>query len=469
MDSTKGKKMKKYIGDKAFYKMVLLIAVPVMIQNGLTNFVSLLDNIMVGQIGTEQMSGVAIVNQLILVYNLCIFGGMSGVGIFTAQYYGSGDMEGVRHTFRLKLLVGAVLVGIWFLVFGVFGEELIRMFLRGDAAGSDAERTFAYARDYLHIMMAGLIPFALTQTYGGTQRETGQTVVPMKAGMAAVLVNMILDYGLIFGKFGLPKLGVYGAAIATVMARCVEALVVILATHRNTEKNPFIRGVYRSLYVPGSLVKQVIKKGTPLLLNETMWSGGMAKLVQCYSVRGLAVVAGINIATTVSNVCSIIYIAMGSAIAIIVGQLLGAGKMEEAVETDRKLIFFSVASCLVGGCLMAVIAPFFPQIYQTTAEVKQIAKCVIWVMALCMPLYAFMNATYFTLRSGGKTVITFLFDSVYVWAVSIPMATLLTRCTDWNVILVYFLVQMLEIIKCIIGFVLVKKGVWLNNMTKTAG
>lgn len=459
--------MRKFIGDKAFYKMVLLIAVPVMIQNGLTNFVSLLDNIMVGQIGTEQMSGVAIVNQLILVFNVCMFGGMSGVGIFTAQYYGSGDVEGVRHTFRMKVMVAAVLVGIWFFVFGIFGDELIQMFLKGESAGSDAKLTFEYARNYLHIMMAGLIPFALTQIYGGTQRETGETVLPMKAGMAAVLVNLILDYGLIFGKLGFPKLGVFGAATATVIARMVEAAVVVAWTHRNTEKNQFIEGVYRSLYVPKTMVKEVIKKGTPLLLNETLWSGGMAVLVQCYSIRGLAVVAGINIATTVSNVFSIVYIAMGSAIAIIVGQLLGAGKMEEAVDTDRKLIFFSVASCIGIALIMAVIAPAFPKIYKTTEEVKHIATYIIWVMAFCMPMYAFMHGTYFTLRSGGKTIITFLFDSFYIWVVDIPAAILLTRLTDWNVILVFFLVQMMETIKCVIGYVLVKKGVWLNNMTET--
>lgn len=458
--------MKKFIGDKAFYKMVLLIAVPIMIQNGLTNFVSLLDNIMVGQIGTNEMSGVAIVNQLILVFNVCIFGGMSGVGIFTAQYYGSGDQEGVRHTFRLKVMVAVLLVGIWFVVFGFFGDELIQMFLKGEAAGDDAKLTFEYAKDYLHIMMVGLIPFCFTQIYGGTQRETGETVLPMKAGMAAVVVNLVLDYGLIFGKFGLPQMGVFGAAIATVIARMIEALIVVVWTHRNVEKNPFIEGVYRSLYVPKAMVKEVLKKGTPLLLNETLWSGGMAILVQCYSIRGLAVVAGINIATTVSNVFSIVYIAMGSAIAIIVGQLLGAGKMEEAVDTDRKLIFFSVASCLGIALVMAVIAPFFPQIYKTTAEVKWIAKCIIWVMAFCMPMYAFMHATYFTLRSGGKTIITFLFDSFYIWVVDIPVALLLTRLTDWNVVLVYFLVQMMETVKCVIGYLLVKKGVWLNNMTK---
>lgn len=174
--------MKKFIGDKAFYKMVLLVAVPIMVQNGITNFVNLLDNIMVGQVGTNQMSGVAIVNQLITVFNLCIFGGVSGVGIFTAQYYGSGDEEGVRHTLRLKLMVVAVLVGIWFLVFGIFGDDLIRMFLKGDAQGNDAALTFEYAREYLHIMMGCLIPFALTQTYSGTLRETGRNDCPNESG-----------------------------------------------------------------------------------------------------------------------------------------------------------------------------------------------------------------------------------------------------------------------------------------------
>ena len=457
--------MKKFIGDKAFYKMVLLVAVPIMVQNGITNFVNLLDNIMVGQVGTNQMSGVAIVNQLITVFNLCIFGGVSGVGIFTAQYYGSGDEEGVRHTLRLKLMVVAVLVGIWFLVFGIFGDDLIRMFLKGDAQGNDAALTFEYAREYLHIMMGCLIPFALTQTYSGTLRETGETIVPMKAGIVAFFANLLLDYSLIFGKFGFPELGVRGAAIATVIARIAEVAVVMAWAHSHTAEKPFIRGVYRSFHVPMDLVKEVIKKGTPLLLNETLWAGGMAMLVRCYSSRGLVVVAGINIATTLSNMFSIVYIAMGSAIGIILGQLLGAGKMEEAVDTDRKLIFFSVAICLGVAILMIIVSPFFPQIYNTSDDVKYIAAWIIRVLAVCMPLNAFMNSTYFTLRSGGKTIVTFLFDSFYIWVVDIPAAILLINYTDWNVILVYFLVQMMEIVKCIIGYVLVKKGVWLNNMT----
>ena len=314
-------------------------------------------------------------------------------------------------------------------------------------------------------MMGCLIPFALTQTYSGTLRETGETIVPMKAGIVAFFANLLLDYSLIFGKFGFPELGVRGAAIATVIARIAEVTVVMVWAHSHTAEKPFVRGVYRSFHVPMDLVKEVLKKGTPLLLNETLWAGGMAMLVRCYSSRGLVVVAGINIATILSNMFSIVYIAMGSAIGIILGQLLGAGKMEEAVDTDRKLIFFSVASCLGVAILMIIVSSFFPQIYNTSDDVKYIATWIIRVLAVCMPLNAFMNSTYFTLRSGGKTIITFLFDSFYIWVVDIPAAILLINYTDWNVILVYFLVQMMEIVKCIIGYVLVKRGVWLNNMT----
>ena len=204
----------------------------------------------------------------------------------------------------------------------------------------------------------------------------------------------------------------------------------------------------------------------PLLLNETLWSLGMAMLTQCYSTRGLAVVAGLNISTTVSNLFNVVFIALGSAISIVVGQLLGAGKLEEAVDTDRKMIFFSVACCLGIGTVMFLIAPLFPQIYNTTNEVRQLAASFIRIASAFMPLYAFLHAAYFTLRSGGKTFITFLFDSVYVWVFDIPLAFALTRFTGMDIIWIYFYCQSIEIVKCVIGFVLVKKKIWVNNMTE---
>lgn len=456
----------KFIGDKNFYKKVLLIAVPIMIQNGITNFVSLLDNIMVGRLGTEQMSSVAIVNQLLFVYNLCIFGGVSGAGIFTAQYFGKKDDEGIRHTFRYKIWLGIILTVFAILLFVSSGEKLIGLYLHGENSGLDA--AFHYGTKYLWIMLLGLPGILLVQSYASTLRECGETVVPMVAGIVAVFVNLTFNYLLIYGKFGFPMLGVEGAAIATVMSRYIEAAIVVTWTHMHKERNTFIVGIYRTMKIPMYLVKKITIKGMPLLINETMWAAGMAMLTQCYSVRGLSVVAGLNISNTIYNLFNIVFIAMGDAVAIVVGQLLGAGNMKEAKDTDTKLIAFSV-TCSIGiAVIMFLIAPAFPQLFNTnqeSQEAREIAKQLIMVTAVFMPQNAFLHAAYFTLRSGGKTIVTFLFDSVFVWCVSVPVAFILSRYTALYVIVVYVFVQMADWIKCIIGFILVKKGVWINNIT----
>ncbi|MDO4339644.1 MAG: MATE family efflux transporter [Eubacteriales bacterium] len=460
----KGNLRKKFVGDRNFYKMVLAIAVPIMIQNGITNFVSLLDNIMVGQVGTEQMSGVAIVNQLIFVYNLCIFGGLSGAGIFTAQYFGQKDDEGVRHTFRYKIWMAVILTAGAILLFLVFGESLIQMYLNGSSDGGDLAAALSYGKKYLLVMLLGLPAFMMLQVYASTLRECGETVVPMRAGLIAVAVNLTFNYLLIYGKFGFPKLGVVGAAVATVMSRYVEAAVVLVWTHRHKERNSYIVGLYRTMKVPGALVKKFFIKGMPLLLNETLWASAMAMLTQCYSVRGLNVVAGLNIANTINNVFNVVFIALGDSVAIIVGQLLGGGKMEEARDTDNKMIAFSVFCCTIVAAVMLVIAPAFPRLYNTTPEARTLAARFIIVQAIFMPQNAFLHAAYFTLRSGGKTLVTFFFDSVFIWCVSVPIAYFLSRYTDLYVVYILALVQVGDWIKCAIGFILVKKGVWMQNI-----
>ena len=454
----------KLIGDKAFYKMVLSVAVPMMIQNGITNFVGLLDNIMVGRIGTEQMSGIAIVNQLLLVFNLAIFGAISGAGIFAAQFFGCRDHQGVRHTFRFKIYICTAITLIGILILTGFGEKLIRMYLHGENNVQALEEALKYGQQYLGVMLIGLLPFAAEQIYTGTLRECGETMIPMKAGVAAVFVNLILNYLLIFGKFGFPEWGVVGAAVATVISRYVQAAIVIIWTHRHTERMPFIVGAYKSFTIPSALTNKIIIKGTPLMVNEILWSAGMAMLMRCYSVRGLDTVAALNISSTISNLFNVVILALGGAVSIIIGQLLGAGKMEEAKDTDAKLIAFSVMSCVAIGAVLIVLAPLFPALYNTTDTVKELATHFLRIAAACMPIAAFMHATYFTLRSGGKTIITFLFDSVFLWCISVPLAFVLSEFTALPIIPLYLCCQLVDILKCILGFILVKKGVWLHNI-----
>lgn len=455
---------KKLFGDKKFYLMVLGIAIPIMVQNGITNFVSLLDNIMVGQIGTEQMSGVAIVNQLIFVYNLCMFGGLAGAGIFTAQYFGQKDDEGIRHTFRFKIWIGMLLTigAIFILLFG--GEPLINLFLSGDSNGGDLLATLHYGRQYMIVMLFGLPAFCMVQIYASTLRECGETIVPMKAGIIAVFVNLVFNYFLIYGKFGFPELGVVGAAVATVLSRYVEAAIVLSWTHRHTEKNTYIVGLYRTLKVPAILAKKFFIKGCPLLVNECMWSCAMTMLVQCYSVRGLSVVAGLNIANTINNLFNVVYLALGDSIAIVVGQLLGANKLKEARDTDNKMLTFATLLCFGIGAVLVCVAPFFPLLYNTSSESRQIATQLITVQALFMPVHSFLHSAYFTLRSGGKTIITFFFDGAFVWIVSVPIAFTLSRFTGLPVIWIFTMVQLGDCLKAVIGFILVKKGVWLQNI-----
>ena len=457
---------KKFIGNRAFYAMVLGIVVPIMIQNGITNLVNLLDNIMVGRLGTEQMSGVSIVNQLIFVYNLCIFGGLSGAGIFTSQYYGQKDEEGIRHTFRYKFWMAIILTIGVIGAFLVFGEQLIGLYLKGNSDGGDLAATLSYGISYLRIMLLGLPAFMMLQIYASTLRECGETVVPMKAGLVAVAVNLVFNYLLIYGKFGFPELGVAGAGVATVLSRYVEAFIVVYWTHKHKEKNTYIIGMYRTMKVPVPVVKKIFIKGTPLLLNEALWSAGMAMLSQCYSVRGLNVVAGLNIANTVNNLFSVVYIAMGSAVAIIVGQHLGAGRMKEARDTDNKLIVFGMMSCVVMATFMLFAAPYFPLLYNTSAAARNQATAFIMAQAIFMAQNSFLHTTYFTLRAGGKTVITFFFDCVSLWLVSIPVVFVLSRFTNIPAHFIYAAGQMADWGKCVFGFVLVKKGVWLQNIVK---
>ncbi len=458
------KKLQKYIGDKSFYKMLLGVAVPIMIQNGFTNFVSMLDNIMVGRLGTEQMSGVAIANQLIFIYNLCIFGGLSGAGIFTAQFYGKNDIEGIRNSFRFKLILATVLTTVSLFVLSTFGDKLIGIYLNSSDDGGDLAFALQSGLEYIEVIFIGLFPFMLVQVYSSTLRECGETVLPMKAGVVAVLVNLLFNYLLIYGKFGFPYLGVQGAAIATVISRFVEAAIVIIWTHTHKEKQLFAKGLYSTMKVPKQLSRNITKKGFPLLLNEALWSSGMALLVQCYSMRGLNAVAGVNIAETLNNVFKVVFLAFGSSVGIIIGRLLGAGKMEEARDTDRKIIVFSIFISTILGFLMAAISGLFPQIYNTNDIAKRIATILILTQAVCLPFSAFKNATYFTLRSGGRTFITFLFDGGFVWAVSLPIAFILSRFTNASVLLIFISVQIGDFLKAILGYILVKKGVWIRNI-----
>ena len=268
----------KYIGDRAFYKNVLSVAVPIMIQNGITNVVSMLDNIMVGRLGTEAMSGVSIVNQFIFIFYLCVFGAISGAGIFTAQYYGLKDEEGIRHTMRFKLMIVTVATSLGILVFALLDDEIVTLFLHESESSGDLALTLEYGKEYLFVMLFGLLPFAFANAYASTMRETGEVVMPMVASLVAVGTNFMLNLLLIFGLLGFPALGIVGAAIATVISRFVECAVLIVYAHVRRDRFSYVKGLYRSFKMPRSLFTRITVKGIPLMLNELFGGSASSKL-----------------------------------------------------------------------------------------------------------------------------------------------------------------------------------------------
>ena len=458
--------MTKAKNERSYIRMLLAIAIPMMVQNGISNFVNLLDNLMIGKVGTNALSGVAIANQLMFVFFLGIFGATAGAGIFTAQYKGNGDNEGIRYTFRFKIVFNTLLAAVCTCVLLMLAPTLINLFLLGEGDPADAAETLKIGISYMRIILISLVPVGLTQAYAGTLRDLGSTKVPMYASICAILVNLVGNWLLIYGKLGLPALGADGAAIATVISRFVELAILIIYTGRHSKMFPFIKGAFKNFKVPVDLVGKFILKSLPLMLNETLWSLGMTVINQSYSYRSLDAVAAMNIQSTIWNVMGVSFLAMGEAVGIMMGHILGSGELDTARQKADKMRWFTVACGVFFAAIMAAISPFFPLLYNTSDEIRSLASGFILIAACAMPFVAYTHASYFIIRSGGNTLITVLFDSIYTWAIAVSAAFFMSRYTDLSVTWMLAVVNGLEVIKCFIAFLFVRSGMWVKNLVK---
>ena len=459
--------MNKLIGDRAFYKRVFAIALPIILQNLITNFVSMLDNIMVGQLSTAQIGAVTIANNnLFFIFTLCLYGGAAGAGIFTTQYYGSGDNEGIRHTFRFKLIacLAVALIGSAIFFFG--GKVLISQYLQGEGDPQLAADTLRYCKEYVLIMLIGMLPFALTNAYSSTLRECGHPMVPMVAGFAAMGINVIGNYILIFGNFGAPAMGVAGAAVATVISRYAEFFILAIWMHVHKKECPYAQGLYRSLHIPKKLLRSISARGILIIVNEGGFALGLAMLNQSYSYCSLDVVPALSISTTFYNLAAVAFHSLGSTVGILTGQMLGANLPKEEIRRDNtRQIALSMASGILFGIVSVLLSGAFPQIYNTSDSVRHLAKWMIILAGVAMPIQAYFFPVYFTLRSGGKTVVAFAIDCGSLFLLSIPVAFICSRYTSLSVLTIYAICQGMDIVKCILGYFFIKKDSWLQNLT----
>ena len=454
---------------KALYLRALMLAVPMMIQNGITNAVGLVDSIMVGSQGTESTAAVSMSGQLIFVFNLAIFGALSGPGIFGAQYFGNSDIEGVRKTFRIKIWAAVVCVIAGICAFLFFGDFFIGLYLKGESQDIDPALALNLARSYLNIMLIGFGPFALTQVYSSTLRENNESTMPMIAGICGVVADIFLNWVLIFGRFGLPAMGVKGAAIATVISRCIEFAVIVVWSHLKRKRFVFLQGIYKTLLVESKVTIPVLKKSVPILINEFLWSAGIITTNQLLSQRSFAVVPALGISASLCNLLNVVFVAMGSAVGIVIGQMLGAGETKGIRRKASSLMWFTAFLAIGLSAVLITVAPFFPKFYDVVDDVKYMATAFITMTAFFFPLQGFLNAQYFTIRSGGKTFITFLADSGFTWAISVFSVFMLIRFTNLNVYQVYAIYLALDLLKVVFGAIMIRTGIWITNLVKDVG
>lgn len=462
-NSLAGRFRRTFIGDRQFYRTVISLILPIIIQNTVSNVVNLMDNVMVGALGTVEMSGVSIANQLMFVYNLAIFGGIGAAGIYGAQFVGASDWAHFRETVRFRLLIAFGITAIGVSVLYFFRTPLIKLYLTGEGSAEDAALMLEHGKEYLGVILWCMLPFAVSQCYSSALRETGETVLPMISSIAAVLVNLVFNYLLIFGHLGFPMLGVKGAAIATAMSRFVELGILLVASHF-TNRFPFMHGLYTNFRLGLKLAKEMAVKSLPLLANEFFWSLGMTTLTAIYSTCGLVVVAALNISSTIANIFNTFFLSTGTAVSVMVGQALGADNIDEAKSLVWKITFFAAALSAVIGAILFVAAAYIPAIYNTEDNVRAMATGFMRTGAVYMVFHAICHCSYFTLRSGGKTFVTMLFDSVYTWVAVVPVAWLLVNNLTLPVNTLYYMGSFVDVLKAVVGVIVVRTGYWARNI-----
>lgn len=449
--------LRSLIGDKKFYKSLFTVALPIVAQQLITSSVQLVDNVMVGSLEESAIVSVSTVNQLYFVMMLITFGAIGGAGIYSAQYFGSKDFEKLKQTFRFKIMTALTVFLVSFVIFTLFGRTLIGFFTTNPV-------TIDNAMAYLKIIRFGILPWVLTIAIVNTFRDMGITKPLMFISIAAIITNTVLNALLIFGLFGFPKLGIIGAAYATVIARTLEFILsLVLLKRKGIVFDTKLKDV---LKIDKKVLTSIFAMALPLMLNEALWSSGQTMFMQAYSMRGEYAFAAQNITGAISQLVFVTFGGVATGIAVLVGNTLGRNELEEARDNAKKLIAFAVFFAACMGILLFILSFFVLDIYKVAEETKRIAQFNIRINALFIPVYSFNVALYFTLRSGGDTKSTLLMDSVYMWVVAVPIAFVMSRFTNWPVTIMFLLIQITDIPKGLFGLSRYRKGYWIKNLAK---
>lgn len=450
------KSFKSLFQDKALMKNCLTIAVPIMLQSLIMSAVNLVDNLMVGQLGDIAISGVASANKYYDVITMVCYSMIASAIIFLSQFNGAENTEKMKETFRFSIISSYCIIIIAFIIVALYPSQLVKFIIDDPSIIEAGTRYFKYA-------VYSYIPLGIIFSISSSMRAVGDAKRPMIISIISVFVNAILDYGLILGKFGLPRLEIEGAAIATVIARIVEAsLFIIVLKKGDYAFDTKFKDIFK---FSRELSKNIITRAWPLVLNEIAWNMGMVTLMKCYSSRGPIVNAAYSISATVSDLFFALFSGMATASTVLIGTPLGANKLDEARGNGYKLICFSILLSIIFGVGLFTSSFIIPMIYvNLSSDVISTAQIFLRCMGLLYWIYMFNTQCYFTLRAGGDTKSTMFMDCGYMWIVNIPIVVFLAYCTELSVFYIYIAGQLTDIVKGFIAYSIVKKERWVKNL-----
>lgn len=444
--------------ERNFYKLILSIALPIAIQNLITFSVSLIDTMMLGALGEVQLSAASIGNNLFFILTVLIFGLAGGSNILISQYWGKGDVNTIHKILSIMYRACIIIVAVFVAIATILPEEFMRIYT------SDI-RVIEEGAIYLRIISIGYIFYALTNATIMMLRSVKTVKISLVVYSVSLMVNAIFNYIFIFGKFGVPALGVKGAAIATVMARIVEFLIVIIFMVKY--ENKICLRVKHLLKVDKIILKDFMINCTPVLFNEFLWSTGSTMISIIIGRLGTETVAANSISNVVFQFVTVFIFGLSNATAVIIGNTIGEGKNEKAKEYSRTVGVLSILMGIMAGVVILLIRPIVVDFYNVSQTTKDIAIQIMNSMSIIVIFQSFgITLMMGVLRGGGDAKFVLVNDIIFLWLVAIPCGFLTAFVLKWPIAAVFFVVKSDEIIKSIIATIRVLSGKWVRNVTR---
>jgi putative MATE family efflux protein len=442
--------------DKRFFKSMLTLAIPIVLQNLILSSLNLVDNVMIGRLGEGAIASVGLANQYFFLLNLLLFGITSGSSIFTAQYWGNRDIANIRRVLGICIISGSVAAFIFTLGALFLPAQILSIF-------SKDKDVILLGSEYLRVIAFSYIITAISFAYSFTLRSTGQVKIPMLVSTVALGTNTILNYLLIYGNFGFPELGVRGAAIATLIARIVEICLVLFIVYKGN--NPIAASIGEMLDLPAVFIKNFYKVTVPVILNESIWALGVTMYAVVYARMGTEVIASTNISSTIERITWVIFMGLGNACAVMIGNKIGEGNEKDAFIYAKRFIILGPSLAVLAGFLVYFNSQFILSVYNISPTVYEYASKNLLVFSVFLWAKVFnFTSVVGILRSGGDTKFCLLIDTGGVWLIGVPLVALGGLVWNLPVYWVYALVYVEELFKLVLGLPRILSKKWINNL-----